>query len=251
MLPRIYEKNLDVSGWLVSEKLDGVRGYWDGRKLISKNGHPFYPPAEFLKNFPEFPLEGELWGGRGTFEKTVSAVRKQQPHNGWLDLRFAVFDVPIAAIHFDERLDKAQKWFADHPSEYVFIIPQKIIANKDELDLELRRIETMGGEGVIVRKPDAFYQAGRRSDILKVKSYRDMEATVVALSPGAGRNEGRMGSLLVEMKNGIRFKIGTGFTDLQRENPPPVGSVVTFKYYGLYKTGIPKFPTFLRIRDGF
>ena len=109
-------------------------------------------------------------------------------------------------------------------------------------------MEKLGGEGLIVRRPDAFYHQGRSNDILKVKSYRDMEAEVVSLLPGTGRNKGRLGSLLVELPDGTRCRIGTGFTDEEREKPPPIGSVITFKYYGLYRSGIPKFPVFLRIR---
>ena len=54
LLPGLYEDNIDVSGWLMSEKLDGVRGYWDGQRLFSKNGIPFNPPADFHKKLPCF-----------------------------------------------------------------------------------------------------------------------------------------------------------------------------------------------------
>jgi DNA ligase-1 len=249
MLPRVYEENIDISGWLVSEKLDGVRGYWDGRRLLSKNGIPFHPPAEFLMNFPDFALEGEIWGGRGTFERTVAVVRQQKEHNGWLDLKFAVFDVPTVDGPFVRRLTKAIDWFAKHPSPYAFVIPQKPVKDRDELKEELLKVERLGGEGLIVRSPNASYSEGRSRDILKVKSYQDMEATVIAHLPGKGKNENRMGALLVELPNGKHCKVGTGFTDEERKNPPPVGSVITFKYYGFYRSGIPKFPAFLRIRE--
>lgn len=249
MLPQVYEENIDISGWLVSEKLDGVRGYWDGKTLMSKNGTPFHPPAEFLKNFPDFALEGEIWGGRSNFAQTVSVVKQLQAHRGWLDLRFAVFDVPGVDGRFVERLGKATSWFANHPADYAFVIPQKPVRNKDELQEELRRVEKLGGEGLIVRKPDAPYRKGRSNEILKVKSYRDMEAVVIAHLQGTGRNKDRLGSLLVELPDGIRCRIGTGFTDEEREHPPPVGATVTIKYYGFYRSGIPKFPSFLRIRE--
>ena len=249
MLPKVYEENTDIAGWLVSEKLDGVRGYWDGKKLISKHGIPFHPPPEFLHNFPDFALEGEIWGGRGTFERTVAVVRRQQPNKGWLALKFAIFDVPDATGPFVQRLQKAKRWFAEHPSDYAFVIPQKPVNNNADLAETLRRVEKLGGEGLIVRNPDASYQTGRSSDILKVKGYQDMEADVIAQLPGTGKNTGRLGSLLVELPNGTRFKIGTGFTDEQRKHPPPVGATITFKYYGFYKSGIPKFPSFLRIRE--
>ena len=248
MLPEVYGNDMDVVGWLMSEKLDGVRGYWDGKRLLSKTGHPFYPPAEFLRDFPPFALEGEIWGGRGTFEKTVSIVKQQQPHDGWLGLRFAVFDVPRAPGIFVSRLQQAKSWFADHPTPFAFVIPQKNIREKKDLKNELARVEKLGGEGLIVRRPDTLYVQGRSRDILKVKSFYDMEAVVIGHIPGKGRNLGRLGSLLVELPNKIRFKIGTGFSDAERSDPPAIGDVITFKYYGLYKSGRPKFPSFMRIR---
>lgn len=249
MLPQVYEENIDISGWLVSEKLDGVRGYWDGKTLMSKNGIPFQPPAAFLQNFPDFAIEGEIWGGRGTFEKTIGIVKNQKVNEGWLDLKFAIFDVPGNDGGFVQRLERAKEWFAQNPSNYAFVISQETVLNKEELKEELRKVESLGGEGLIVRRPDTLYSKGRSGDILKVKSYNDTEAVVMEHVPGKGENRGKLGALLVQLPDGTRFKIGTGFSDKERENPPPVGSTITFKYYGLYQSGIPKFPSFLRLRQ--
>ncbi|MDX2493765.1 MAG: DNA ligase [Desulfuromusa sp.] len=249
MPPKIYAEQVDIGGWLMSEKLDGVRGSWDGRQLFSKNGHLLYPPAEFLRDLPDFPLEGELWGGRGTFEQTSGIVRRKHPHSGWLQLKFAIFDVPDASGGFTQRIKTAQNWFDTHSSIYAFVIPQIPVTDKDHLQQELQRIESLGGEGLIVRKPDALYLSGRSMEILKVKSYQDAEAMVVAHLTGKGRNEGRLGSLLVELDDGTQFKVGTGFSDEERDHPPSIGEVITFKYYGKYPSGIPKFPAFLRIRE--
>lgn len=141
MLPQVYKEQVDVSGWLMSEKLDGVRGYWDGKRLLSKNGNILYPPAPFTRDLPPFPLEGELWGGRDSFEQTVSTVRKQHPHDGWLQLRFAIFDVPQAPGGFTKRIEKARLWFVQHPSAYAFVIPQLYVRNQSHLQHELQRIE--------------------------------------------------------------------------------------------------------------
>jgi DNA ligase len=252
MLPQVYKDNIHVVGWLMSEKLDGVRGYWDGKQLFSKNGFVFHPPEAFTRDLPPFPLEGELWGGYGTFEKTVSIVKKQRSHNGWLTIQFAIFDVPQAPGSFSSRIQNAANWFLTHPSRFAFVIPQQTITAPDQLQAELQRIEKLGGEGLIVRNPDAVYTTGRSNNILKVKNFFDMEAVVVAHIPGKGRNQGRLGSLLVELseknKKIIRFRIGSGLSDTERNNPPPIGAVITFKYYGFYKSGIPKFPSFMRIR---
>lgn len=248
MLPQTDAGDQDITGWLFSEKLDGVRGYWDGRQLWSKNGTLFHPPTEFIAGLPDFPLEGELWGGRGAFEKTVSTVLRQQAHGGWLELKFAVFDVPAAAGGFTDRIEKARTWFAAHPSPWAFVIPQHPVRDRAHLRQELRRVEARGGEGLIVRAPDALYAAGRSAQILKVKTFHDAEAVVVEHLPGSGRNRGRLGALLVELPGGMRFRIGTGFSDAERENPPPRGAVITFRYHGFHSSGIPRFPSFLRTR---
>ena len=252
MLPLVYEGNIDFPDWLMSEKFDGVRGYWDGRRLLSKSGKPFDPPPAFTRNFPDFPVEGELWGGRNTFEKTIGIIKQQGPHDGWLELQFAIFDVPKAPDGFEKRLSQAAKWFDEHPSEYAFVIEHRPVVSQKHLDSALHRIEKLGGEGIILRKRGSPYSPGRSRDILKVKSYDDTEAVVIAQLPGKGRNAGRMGALLVALPDrNIKFKIGTGFSDAVREDPPPVGSHITFKYYGFYASGIPRFPSFLRIRENF
>lgn len=248
MLPEVYTGQVDVSGWLMSEKLDGVRGYWDGKQLLSKNGTIFYPPASFVRDLPPFPVEGEIWGGRGSFEQTVAIVKTEGPHKGWLQLRLAIFDVPNAPGGFTERIAKAEKWFAAHPSAYAFIIRQTIVGDSTDLPRQLAGIEKLGGEGLIVRKPDALYAAGRSTEILKVKNYQDAEAVVIAHLPGKGRNTGRLGALLVELDDGRQCRIGGGFSDAERKSPPPVGAVITFKHYGTYQSGLPKFPSFLRVR---
>jgi DNA ligase-1 len=117
-----------------------------------------------------------------------------------------------------------------------------------DLQDELQRVQELGGEGLIVREPDALYTGGRSTQILKVKDFQDAEAVVVEHLPGQGRNTGRLGALLVELPDGTRFKIGSGFSDEERENPPPLGEVITFKYFGYHQSGIPRFPSFLRIR---
>jgi len=246
MLPMVYEKGMDLTGWLMSEKLDGVRAYWDGKKLLSKNGVPFNPPASFIGNFPNFEVEGELWAGRGTFEKTASIVRQKDANVGWHDLKFAIFDVPLETGGFEDRLNKAKLWFGRHPSKFAFIIEHKPVTSEEYLLNELEMIDKVGGEGIVLRRSGSPYTHGRSKDVLKLKSYSDMEAVVVGYLGGEGRNAGRMGSLLVELPlDKTRFKIGSGFSDEVRDNPPAVGTVITFKYYGLYKSGIPRFPTYL------
>jgi len=249
MLPRVYRGDVDVSGWWMSEKLDGVRGRWDGKQLRSKNGLLLHPPQEFVRGLPPFALEGELWGGRGSFEAAAGLVRRQEPHEGWLQLRFGVFDVPEAPGSFAQRIALARRWFEQHPSGYAFVIEQTEVADAAHLERELSRILALGGEGLMVRRSDALYETGRSASILKVKRFEDAEAQVIAHLPGAGRNEGRLGALLVCTEEGLEFRIGTGFTDAQRQSPPPLGSTVSYKHAGFFESGLPRFPVYLRIRE--
>lgn len=248
MLPQVYRSEIDIRGWWMSEKLDGVRAYWDGEALYSKNGIAFSPPPEFTVGMPPFPLEGELWGGRGTFARTVSTVLQHKGHPGWLELKYAIFDVPDVAGGFRVRLQKAQSWIGRHHPPYAFLIPQMPVKNAAHLSHHLDKVVEHGGEGLIVRDPEGKYIPGRSATLLKVKRFEDAEATVVGHAPGRGRNKGRLGALRVRTSEDIEFKIGTGFTDKERENPPPVGAVVTYRYSGYYTSGIPRFPVYLRER---
>jgi len=248
MRPHSYDDTVSVTGWWMSEKLDGVRGYWDGETLWSKNGHPLHPPAEFIAGLPPFAVEGELWAGRNRFENTVSMVMQDNPHPGWLTLQLAIFDVPQEQGSFQQRIVKAQDWFQHHPSPYAYVISQIPIQSVCHMEAELERILQAGGEGLIVRDPQAGYTAGRSNSILKVKRYEDAEAVVVEHLAGTGRNQGRLGALRVKRADGVQFKIGSGFSDEERLAPPAVGSVITYKFYGLYQSGLPKFPVYLRQR---
>jgi DNA ligase-1 len=75
-----------------------------------------------------------------------------------------------------------------------------------------------------------------------------MEGTVIAHNPGKGKFEGMLGSLTLQLENGIEFKLGTGFSLAQRKTPPPIGSSVTFKYHGFTRNGVPRFASFMRVR---
>lgn len=247
-LPTVDDGRTDVRGWWVSEKLDGIRGYWDGTTLWSKNGQRLTPPTEFTAGLPPFALEGELWGGRGRFEQTVATVAHATPHPGWMRLRFAIFDVPAATGSFAERLARAQAWFARHPSPYAFVIDQQRLYDRAELQERLRQVVAAGGEGLMVHNPQATYRAGRSDQLLKVKAWDDAEATVVGHLTGTGKYAGQLGALLVERPDGKRFRLGTGFSAAERRNPPPLRTVITYKYHGCYPSGLPRFPVFLRVR---
>ena len=250
LLAKPYTDDIDVRDYWVSEKLDGVRAYWDGRRLLSRRGNVFQAPAWFTEGFPPHPLDGELWLGRGAFEATLSAVRKQRPVAAeWRQLSYQVFELPGAAGDFSQRLARLERIVAAVNSPYLKLIPQQRFANQAALQEKLDEVVAGGGEGLMLHRTDSLYETGRGNALLKLKTYEDAEAVVIAHLPGKGRNLGRLGALLVEMPDGRQFKIGSGFSDQERENPPPIGALVTYKYYGLSRRGIPRFASFLRIRE--
>lgn len=234
----------NVTGWMMSEKLDGIRGYWDGSAMYTKSGNRLFVPSGFTKDFPPFALDGELWSRRQDFEAIQSEVLK---HRGeWKGISYNIFEVPYAEGDFTQRLNSAREWFRRHPNPHVRIIEQTACKSPQHLNEFLDAVIAKGGEGVMVKDPTPDYIAGRTGAILKVKKAHDMEGTLIALT--ADKTTGAFKSLTLELDNGIRFRLGNGFTDRERLNPPPVGSVVTFKFYGFTKKGKPKFASFLRIR---
>ncbi|GAB6145718.1 DNA ligase [Desulfocicer niacini] len=247
--PQVYSHEEDIAGWVMSEKLDGIRGYWDGTRMYTRKGIPLNPPAWFTQNFPPFPLDGELWSKRGDFEFIQSVVMDQTPGKGWKHITYNIFEVPMGKGDFLSRLNRARTWFKAHKNTHARFIPQIRIKEKSNMEDFLKEVESMGGEGVIVKNPDIPYHTGRSPHMLKVKNCQDMEGIVVGINKGQGKYENVMGSLTVKLKNGITFKLGTGFSDEIRQKPPQPGSTVTFKYHGFTKNGIPKFASFLRMRQ--
>lgn len=251
MLAETWQPSMNIDGWWMSEKLDGIRGYWTGSQFISRSGNGLSVPAWFAENFPAIPLDGELWTGRGQFSDIVRIVRRKTPGGAWKTVRYMIFDAPQVKGGFEQRLDFAREWFSQHPNPYVSIIEHEICQNEVHLRKKLAAVEALGGEGLILRQPQSAYIVGRSNAILKVKTFQDAEAVVIAHLPGSGRNAGRLGAIQVELPNGQRFAIGSGFSDAERDNPPPIGSTVRFKHQGFTKAGIPRFASFLRRREQF
>ena len=237
-------KNQDISGWVMSEKLDGVRAYWDGKQLISRQGNPFNPPDYFLQHFPPFAIDGELFSERGKFEEISSIVRSAEP-KGWYKLKLYVFDVPDAEGNLFDRLAKLKAYLLEHPTTYIEIIEQIPVRDKAHLYEFLNQIESLKGEGVVVRDPHVPYERKRSHRILKLKTTQDEECTVIAHHKGKGQFENVMGALTCKNHRG-EFKIGSGFNLNERENPPPIGTVITYKYRGLTNSGKPRFATYWR-----
>lgn len=248
LLAESWDNSADLSDWWMSEKLDGVRAYWDGKQFLSRLGNVYHAPDWFVEGLPSEPLDGELWIDRKKFQRTVSIVRRQDKNDLWNEVRFLVFDAPAANGGFEDRFAFLKDALAKGAAKFARQHPHERCKSLDALRAELTRIETLGGEGLMLRKPGSKYVAGRSATLLKVKTFHDAEAVVVGHQAGAGRHKGRMGALLVRLPDGTDFAIGTGFSDRERENPPAIGASVTFRYQELSDAGVPRFPSWGGVR---
>ncbi len=253
-LPLLLAQNapagVDPAGYLVSEKYDGARAVWDGRWLRFRSGRPVAAPPWFSERLPATPLDGELWLGRGRFDALSAAVRRQLPRDDeWRQIRYMVFDLPGAAGAFSARASMIENLVRQLRWTQLQAVPQASVSDHSELQRRLDAVVRAGGEGLMLHRADAAYVTGRSPLLLKLKPLHDAEARVVGHVAGRGRHAGRLGALHVRTAQGIEFLVGTGFSDAERESPPPVGAWVTYTYRGTTAAGVPRFASFLRRRE--
>lgn len=252
LLAERYEGDVDVTRYWVSEKLDGVRAHWDGRRLRFRSGHPVPAPRWFTDALPAQSLDGELWLGRGRFDRLSGIVRRSVPVDAeWREVRYMIFELPDAAGDFTERIRRIEALTAAAGVSWLQPVAQFRLSDAAALQVRLDAVVRDGGEGLMLHRAGAPYTTGRSADLLKLTPWLDAEARVVAHLPGKGKYAGMLGALRVAMPDGKAFSLGSGFSDAQRRDPPPVGSRVTYRYRELTRNGIPRFPRFLRVREDF
>ncbi len=249
MLANLYRPELPLVDYWVSEKYDGVRAYWDGAQLWTRQGHRIHAPAWFTTGWPKQPLDGELWAGRGRFTAASSAAAREAPDDdAWRELRYMVFDLPAHPGRFDQRLLDLQGLLAAHKATWLQAVPQQKVANEAALQTLLQQTVRAGGEGLMLHRGASLYRGERNDDLLKLKQHLDAEATVIGHLPGKGKYQGMLGALQVQTPEGLRFRLGSGLRDADRVSPPTIGSRVTYRYLGLHPDGVPRFASFVRVR---
>ena len=251
MLAQRWDDALDPARYWVSEKLDGVRAHWDGRRLRFRSGLPIPAPSWFVAALPARPLDGELWLGRGQFEALSGIVRRDSPDDAqWRKVRYMIFDLPGDAGTFTERVQRIDALIAEERKHAPWLqaVAQFRVRDRTELARRMAVTVAAGGEGLMLHRADAAWSPGRSEALRKLTPWLDAEARVVAHVPGKGRLAGSVGALLVESLDGRRFRIGSGLSDAARRNPPQIGAMVTYRYRELTGQGLPRFPRFLRER---
>lgn len=248
LLAKNAPTGIDPRPYLVSEKLDGVRALWDGTTLRFRSGRVVAAPAWFLAALPKTPLDGELWMGRRRFDELSGAVRRTEPvYAEWRRITYRVFELPAGEGTFEQRAGQLKALVSD----IVLPVEQQRFQSNAELRAKLKQVVDAGGEGLMLHRADAPVASGRSDLLLKLKPLADAEAVVVGHEPGKGRFAGQLGALELQTPEGVRFKLGTGFSDAQRREPPPVGATVTYRYRDVTLAGKPRFASFLRVSEGF
>ena len=250
LLANVYRDQVDVARYLVSEKYDGVRAIWDGEKLRFRSGKEINAPRWFLAGLPKQALDGELWIARGHFDRTSGIVRREVPQDEeWREISYLIFELPGAPGSFRERVERMRQLLRQNNTPWVREIEQLPAVDRNNLKKRLKDVVQAGGEGLMLHLADAPYETGRSDVLLKLKPWQDTEAVVIGHQAGKGKYLGALGALRLRTPEGREFLLGTGFTDQQRRNPPAVGSTVTYRYRDMTRTGLPRFASFLRLRE--
>ena len=250
LLAEVYRDQVDVSRYLVSEKLDGVRAIWDGASLRFRSGKEINAPRWFLDGLPKRPLDGELWIARGSFDRLSGIVRRDVPDDAeWRQVRYMIFELPGAPGTFRERAEAMRQIARETNVPWLREIEQFPVVDRNSMQKHLKEVVRAGGEGLMLHRADALYETGRSETLLKVKPWDDAEAVVVGHLSGKGKYVGLTGALRVRTPEGVEFALGSGLSDAQRRDPPPIGATVTYRYRDLTNSGLPRFASFLRVRQ--
>lgn len=245
----------NLSDYFVSEKFDGIRALWDGQNMFSKSGKILAIPRCFSEKLAVLDLqkgefvEGELWIDYGAFEVISSIARRKNPTcEDFSKVKYLIFNAHLGeSSDFFANLTKIQSILDSQDlAQEIQVITQHKFATQKELSDFFNAVIAKGGEGVIVRDSRVAF---------KLKPQNDAECKIVDFSRGKGRIRGKVGAIICEaladknsgIKCGVIFRIGSGLSDEMRENPPKIGTIITYKFSGVSKNGIPKHTRFLRI----
>jgi len=260
MLAEKWRERISPTGYWISEKLDGVRAFWSGKAFYSRRGNQFPAPDWFKAKMPQnVELDGELWCGRRMFRRSLAIVRNAGSDKLWQYVTYQVFDLPsfknskkevvAATTLFEDRLKRIREITKNN--DVCVAVGMLRCESTAHLRSELKKVVGRGGEGLMLRKPKSDYVQGRSDVLLKVKNFQDEEAKVMRYQDGKGKHVGKVGALALRTPDGREFLCGSGMTDKDRESPPKIGAVVTYRFPELMNNGYPRHPVFVAPRPDF
>lgn len=243
MLASDWDGRRDLTGWLLSEKKDGVRGRWTGEYFVTRQGNRVNAPDWFKAGMPKgVELDGEFWIKRGYFHETSGIVRRALPRIGgmeWKAMRFHVFDAPGLNLPAESRLASIPALIAG--AKYAVAVQQVVALSNESVVTLLEAVLAAGGEGLMAIEPDAPYRPGARvTNLLKVKVWQEAEAVMV-------RRNTAKDSVVCQL-GGVEFDVGLP-SQYDRAHPPKPGEKVTFRYMHFEASGKPRHATYKGVRD--
>lgn len=265
----------------VSPKLDGIRAIVIDGVVYSRSLKPF--PSKQIQDLfgkPEYNgFDGELIVGSPTAEdaynKTMAVMRHEIEPEIEQQINFHVFDI-IKELSYKERLDILNT--LEIPSRIV-LVPHKVVESLDDLYAYEEQQLAEGFEGVMIRSPEGGYKQGRstlkQQWLIKMKRFSDSEAEIIGIAPlmksvdgfkidelgyrktsskkGDKEVQETMGAITVrDLKTGVEFEIGSGFTAEQRLDfwaNKYIGEIVKYSYFEVGAKDKPRFPTYLGFRS--
>jgi len=202
-----YHDQINLSHYWISEKFDGVRGYWDGTQMMSRQGNIIHTPIWFVAALPKTPLDGELWLGRGQFDRLSGIIRRHHIDEAdWRLVKYLIFDLPTSEEIFDLRIEHIKMIVKQVNRRHILPVIQFKLDDHALLLETLDRIVKNKGEGLMLHRGASLYQNSRSDDLLKLKQSNDAEARVLEHYEGKGKYTGLLGSLLVETNDQRRFR---------------------------------------------
>jgi DNA ligase 1 len=248
LLANYWDESIDPTGMWISEKLDGVRAYWTGEVFLSRPGNVFHAPDWFTKGLPGAPMDGELWIGRGQFQKTNGYVKRHDQGDHWREMKFVVFDLPKNPDPFEDRYRALQTYFNNRHCEFATYLTQVQCTSASDLKRRLQIAEAGGAEGLMLRAANSLYEIGRSNTLLKVVTDLRSEARVIGYKDGKGNRKGMVGSLNCILGDDVTFNVGSGLDHDMCKDPPAIGSIVSVKHKGWTEARKPRQPIYLGIR---
>jgi DNA polymerase/3'-5' exonuclease PolX len=270
-------------GWRTSEKYDGYRarlmGGEEEKVFLSRAQKLFNAPDWYKQAMPNENLDGELWVGRENFQM-MGVVRKKVPvPEEWKHVKYVVYDLPDLKKPFSERLkalrnivkenkERWDKFKMSLPEEFQIECPlrmaqQTVIESEDHMNTIYKGIIEKGGEGIMIKDPDSFYEDKRSNYMLKVKPSFDEEAIIVDYKLGKGKYKGILGGFicrplinmdtyhLIDKDENHEFSL-SGMDDGVRndyEKTHPIGTIISITHSGKTDGGKPRFARYERKRD--
>jgi DNA ligase-1 len=168
--------------------------------------------------------------------------------DAWREIKFLVFDAPGHGGGFEARVQHYHPVHRPREAEFARAHPHEPCRGVDHLRGELKRVEALGGEGLMLRRPGSRTRSGARTACSRSRASSTRRRGWSGIRRGPGATSGRLGGAAGRAAKRHAFAVGSGLSDAERGDPPPVGSIITFRYQELSDGGVPRFPTYVGVR---